>query len=88
MSRIQNQKIRDSGPGLKIEKSGIGDWDRDSDLRDEGFRDSTLGDWKFSGSRSPFRADPGHQRYDEWRDLRISELPGKIESHVFQTFIL
>ena len=42
----QNQKIRDSepGPGLKIEKSGIGDWDRDSDLRDEGFRDSTLGD--------------------------------------------
>ena len=30
--------------GLKIEKSGIGDWDRDSDLRDEGFRASTLRD--------------------------------------------
>ena len=39
----QNQKIRDSGPGLKIEKSGNGDWDRDSYLRDEGFRNSTLG---------------------------------------------
>lgn len=25
----QNQKIRDSGPGLKIERSGIGDWNRD-----------------------------------------------------------
>ena len=25
----QNQQIRDSGPGLKIEKSGIGDWNRD-----------------------------------------------------------
>ena len=39
-------KIQDSGPrpGLKIEKSEIGDWDRDSDLQDEGFRDSTLGD--------------------------------------------
>ena len=42
----QNQKIRDlgTGPGLKIEKSGIEDWDRDSDSRDEEFRDSTLGD--------------------------------------------
>ena len=38
------QKIRDSGPGpgLKIEKSRIGD--RDSDSRDEGCRDSTLRD--------------------------------------------
>ena len=27
-----------------MEKSGIGDWDRDSDLRDDGFRESTLGD--------------------------------------------
>ena len=45
-SETQNQKIWDlgPGPGLKIEKSGIGDWDRDSDSRDEGFRDSTLGD--------------------------------------------
>ena len=44
-SGTQNQKIWDfePGPGLKIEKSGIGGWDRDSDLRDEGFRDSTLG---------------------------------------------
>ena len=33
--------------GHKIEKSGIGDWDRESDLRDEGFRESTLED--FSG---------------------------------------
>ena len=36
------QKIRDSEPGLKIEKSRIGD--RDSDSRDEGCRDSTLRD--------------------------------------------
>ena len=45
-SKFRYQKIRDSGPepGLKIENSGIGDWDRDSDLRDEGFRDSILGD--------------------------------------------
>ena len=40
----QNQKIRDSGPRLKIKKSEIGDWDRHSDFRDEGFRDSNLGD--------------------------------------------
>ena len=43
LTGTQNQKIRDSGPGLEIEKSGVGDWDRDSDLRDEEFRDSMLG---------------------------------------------
>ena len=42
----QIQNLRDLGlePGLKFEKTGIGHRDRDSDLRDEGFRDSTLGD--------------------------------------------
>ena len=40
----QIQILRDLGlePGLKFEKSGTED--RDSDSRDEGFRDSTLGD--------------------------------------------
>ena len=51
----QNQKIRDSGPGpgLKIEKSGIGDWDRDSDLRavqgTKEFWDSVPGTENFPG---------------------------------------
>ena len=45
-SRLRSYKVTVTSldPGLKIEESGIGDWDRDSDLRDEGFRDSTLGD--------------------------------------------
>ena len=43
-TQIQNFRDLGSRPGLKIEKSGIGDWDRDSNLRDEGFRDSNFGD--------------------------------------------
>ena len=39
----QIRNSRDLGPGPKIEKSGIADWDRDSDFRDEGFQASTLG---------------------------------------------
>ena len=42
--RDAKSEIRDSGSGLKIEKSGIRDWGRDSDLWNEGFRDSTFGD--------------------------------------------
>ena len=59
------QNLLDLGPGLKSEKSGTRDWDRDASRNpgpDEGFRDSTLGDcsgdWKFSGTRSWSRADP------------------------------
>ena len=46
----QGQKIRDWGLGLRIEKSGIRDWERESDLRDKGFRDSTLGTKEFRDS--------------------------------------
>ena len=42
-TQIENLRNLGLGPGLKFEKSGIGDWD--SDFRDGGFRDSTLGDY-------------------------------------------
>ena len=46
----QNKKIRDPGPGLEIFKSGILDWDREPELWDVEFRDSTI------------RARPGDRR--------------------------
>ena len=55
--QIQNLLDLGRGPGLKSEKSGTRDWDRDASKNPgpiEGLRDSTLGDcsgdWKFPGT--------------------------------------